>query len=146
MARKPKSFRVKGSSTAAERERQYDRTRQRNQAGRSLYGTGMWRKARAEFLSLPENQFCVRCLAKGILNSGHLTGEGEPQTNPKRMHLVVHHSQRHYGNLDVFWDRSKWQPVCPDHHDGEIQIEQGEEARKIIRHLEGGGRVKSSED
>jgi len=146
MANKPKSFRPRGTPTAAEREREYDQTRYRMQAGRDLYSTGRWKRARALFLAQEENQVCVRCQAKGIVNAGHLTADGLPQTNPKRMHLVVHHSQRHYGDPDVFWDSSKWQAVCPDHHDGEIQAEQTAEARKMIRDIEDRGRVKSSED
>lgn len=143
MANKPKSFRPRGTPTAAERQKEYDRTRDRFQAGREFYKGRRWQVERADFLSRPENQFCVRCRANGLLNAGHLTGEGYPQTNPKRMHLVVHHSQRHYGDPDVFWDQSKWQPVCPDHHDGDIQAEESAAAKKLIERLEISGLERS---
>jgi 5-methylcytosine-specific restriction endonuclease McrA len=80
------------------------------------YG-GQWGKARAVFLAKPANQFCVRCKAHGILNAGHLRADGSPQTNSRRMHLVVDHVIPHRGDTRLFWDRSNWQPLCPDHHD-----------------------------
>jgi 5-methylcytosine-specific restriction protein A len=139
VANKPRSFKLKGAPTAAQNEREYDRTRYRNQAGRDLYSSARWKAERTDFLAQPQNQFCVRCQAVGILNAGHLTKDGQPQTNPRRMYLVVHHSQRHYGDPAVFWDRSKWQAVCPDHHDSDIQAEQSAEAKRLIERMQGGG-------
>jgi 5-methylcytosine-specific restriction endonuclease McrA len=49
---------------------------------------------------------------------------GELQSNPRRMHLVVDHKKRHHGNPILFWDRSNWQPLCPDHHDIVKQAEE----------------------
>lgn len=124
MATKPKSFRPRGTPPPEERERQYDRQRDRDQAGRELYKTYRWQKARAEFLSLPENQFCLRCKADGLLNPGIYCSDGSVQTNTRRIHLVVHHTERHYGHPELFWDSSKWEPICPDHHDGDAQSEE----------------------
>lgn len=83
-----------------------------------------WQKARGVFLAQPENQFCERCKAAGILNAGHLRMDGSPQTNPKRMHLVVNHRIPHKGDKKLFWDRKNWEVACPDHHD--IRIKQEE--------------------
>lgn len=83
-----------------------------------------WQKERGAFLSQPENQFCERCKAAGILNAGHLRMDGSPQTNPKRMHLVVNHRIPHKGDKKLFWDRKNWEVACPDHHD--IRIKQEE--------------------
>jgi 5-methylcytosine-specific restriction protein A len=79
--------------------------------------TTKWEKARAVFLSLPGNQFCRRCQAHGLLNAGNLRADGSLQTNARRMHLVVDHVKPHKGDQKLFWDRSNWQPLCPDHHD-----------------------------
>jgi hypothetical protein len=85
---------------------------------------GQWEKARATFLALPENQFCERCKAAGILNAGHLRMDGTPQINPHRMHLVVNHRIPHRGDKALFWDRKNWEVACPDHHDIRIQQEE----------------------
>lgn len=124
MAKKPKAFRPAHLPTVEERERQYDRYRDQHRPGRDLYKTYRWQRERADFLAQPENQFCRRCLAGGILNAGHLRKDGSPQSDPRRMHLVVHHTERHHGDPDVFWDRSKWEPLCPDHHDSDAQAEE----------------------
>lgn len=123
MATKPKSFRIAGRPTAQQRERDYDRQRDQ-QPWRQWYKTSRWQAERADFLAQPENQFCKRCLANGIMNAGHLCKDGTPQINPRRMHLVVHHSVRHQGKAEIFWDRSKWEPICPDHHDSDAQAEE----------------------
>ncbi len=128
MASKPKSFRVRGVASAEQREREYDRERDQ-QHWRKWYKTYRWQCERADFLAQPENQFCRRCEANGILNAGHLRSDGSLQTDPRRMHLVVHHAVRHRGDPVLFWDRSKWEPICPDHHDSEAQAEE-----KAARH------------
>ncbi|CAN7509406.1 HNH endonuclease signature motif containing protein [Pararhizobium sp. LjRoot238] len=51
------------------------------------------------------------------MNTGYLRIDGSPQTNPKRMHLVVDHVIQHKGDQRLFWDPTNWQPLCPDHHD-----------------------------
>ncbi|MFB2562440.1 HNH endonuclease [Rhizobium sp. IMFF44] len=123
MASKPKSFRLRGTPTSQQREREYDRERDQR-PGRQWYKTYRWQCERAEFLALPENQFCRRCEQAGLLNAGHLTMHGDMQSNPRRMHLVVDHIKRHHGNERLFWDWSNWQPLCPDHHDIVKQAEE----------------------
>ncbi|MGU3495920.1 HNH endonuclease [Xanthobacteraceae bacterium A53D] len=84
-----------------------------------------WDKARATFLAEPENCLCVRCKANGILNPGTLRMDGAPEPNPRRRHLVVDHIVPHKGDQKLFWDRSNWQALCPDHHDIAKQQEEG---------------------
>jgi 5-methylcytosine-specific restriction endonuclease McrA len=98
-------------------------TEQRRSARERGYDT-KWQKERGAFLAQPENQFCERCKAAGILNAGHLRMDGSPQTNPKRMHLVVNHRIPHRGDKRLFWDKANWEVACPDHHD--IRIKQEE--------------------
>ncbi len=121
--KKPRSFRLRGSPSTEEREREYDRDRDQ-QHGRQWYKTHRWQCERADFLDQAENQFCRRCEANGILNAGHLRMDGSLQTNRRRMHLVVDHIKRHRGSPILFWDRTNWQPLCPDHHDIEKQAEE----------------------
>ncbi|WP_421590918.1 hypothetical protein [Shinella sp. M27] len=83
-----------------------------------------WEKARKAFLAKPENQFCERCNAAGLLNVGNLRMDGSAQTNPRRIHLVVNHRIPHKGDQRLFWDRSNWEVACPDHHDIRIQQEE----------------------
>ncbi|MGY5812016.1 HNH endonuclease [Rhizobium sp. LEGMi198b] len=123
MASKPKSFRLRGSPSAQDRERQYDQERDQR-LWRKWYKTYRWQCERADYLAQPENQFCRRCEANGILNAGHLRMDGSLQTNPRRMHLVVDHVRKHRGNPILFWDRTNWQALCPDHHDIEKQAEE----------------------
>jgi|GEM_PF-7087583 len=40
------------------------------QSARQRGYTWEWEKERAFFLSRPENQFCVKCKARGLLNTG----------------------------------------------------------------------------
>ncbi|MBT9370287.1 hypothetical protein [Rhizobium sp. CSW-27] len=133
MATKPKAFRPCHLPSAEERERAYDRHRDQSRPGREFYKTHRWQRERADFLNEPENQLCRRCMAAGLLNAGQLRKDGTPQTDPRRMHLVVHHTVRHRGNPEIFWDRSKWEALCPDHHDIDAQAEERAAGR-------GGGR------
>lgn len=123
MASKPKSFRIRGTPTSQQREREYDRERDQR-PGRQWYKTGRWQRERAAFLTQTDNQFCRRCEQAGLLNAGHLTMAGDLQSNPRRMHLVVDHIKRHHGDERLFWDWSNWQPLCPDHHDIVKQAEE----------------------
>ena len=123
MARKPKAFGLKSIGTAVERERDYDRARDRRPM-RQLYKTARWQRERAAFLALPENQFCVRCKARGLLNPGTMHMDGTPETNPRRQHLVVYHKRRPMGDEELFWDWGNLEPLCPDHHDIEVQAEE----------------------
>ncbi|NGP18909.1 HNH endonuclease signature motif containing protein [Devosia aurantiaca] len=79
--------------------------------------TAAWDKARAAFLAEPDNQFCRECEKTGLLNPGTMHLDGTLETNPWRMHLVVDHIIAHKNDQRLFWDRSNWQPLCPDHHD-----------------------------
>lgn len=127
--RKPKSFRPASRPSAPERERQYDRQRDQ-QPWRKWYKTYRWQKEREAFLALPENQFCVRCKAEGLVNPGVFRKDGTPETNARRLHLVVNHKKRHRGDPDLFWDWSNWEPLCPDHHDIDVQAEEKAEANR----------------
>lgn len=95
----------------------------RPSARRRGYDT-KWEKARKVFLDQPENQFCERCKAGGLLNAGNLRMDGTAQTNPRRMHLVVNHRIPQKGDQRLFWDQSNWEVACPDHHDIRIQQEE----------------------
>lgn len=70
------------------------------------YG-GRWQKARATFLSRPENVCCVMCKAEGVVT----------------LATVVDHKVPHRGDQVLFWDTSNWQPLCKTHHDGVKQRE-----------------------
>ncbi len=63
-------------------------------------------------LAEPDDQFCVKCRARGGLNPG--TMEGTPETNARRVGLVVDHI---IGNRRLFWERSDGRPLCRDDHD-----------------------------
>ena len=64
-----------------------------------------WQKARATFLSRPENVLCRMCQAEGLAVVA----------------TVVDHVIPHRGNQDLFWDTNNWQPLCKKHHDGTKQ-------------------------
>ena len=53
--------------------------------------TWEWEKERAVFLAAPENQFCVKCKARGLLNTGTKRMDGSVEANPRRIGLVVDH-------------------------------------------------------
>lgn len=114
VAHKPKSFRPAHLPSVEEAARQYERDR--GSARKRGYDT-RWEKARATFLAQPENQFCRKCQARGLLNPGIYRMDGSIETNPRRMHLVVDHIKPHRGDQTRFWDRTNWQPLCPDDHD-----------------------------
>jgi 5-methylcytosine-specific restriction protein A len=94
----------------------FDGKKQRLSARQRGY-TSAWDKARSAFLAQPENQFCCKCQEHGLLNPGTMRMDGSLQTNRRRLHLVVDHIIPHKGDQRLFWDRSNWQPLCPDHHD-----------------------------
>ena len=76
-----------------------------------------WQRERLVFLAQPENQFCVKCKARGLLNPGTMRMDGTLETNPRRIGLRVDHIIPHKGDQRLFWDRSNWQPLCADDHD-----------------------------
>ncbi len=66
------------------------------------YGSA-WERARAEYLA--SRPWCAMCAEYG-----------------RRIPAVhVHHTVRHRGNAQVFWDRSKWQGLCEEHHNRDAQ-------------------------
>ena len=70
------------------------------------YG-GKWQRARATFLSRPENVCCAMCKAEGVVT----------------LATVVDHKVPHRGDQTLFWDSSNWQALCKAHHDGAKQRE-----------------------
>jgi 5-methylcytosine-specific restriction endonuclease McrA len=80
------------------------------------YGS-KWQRERLVFLAHPENQFCVKCKARGLLNPGTMRMDGILETNPRRIGLRVDHKTPHRGDQRLFWDRKNWQPLCADDHD-----------------------------
>lgn len=91
-------------------------TAQRAKTAQRGYG-GRWQRARATFLNQPENQFCVKCRERGLLNPGTMRIDGKIEPNPRRIGLVVDHIIPHRGDQRLFWDTSNWQPLCHDDHD-----------------------------
>lgn len=76
-----------------------------------------WQKARADFLSHPDNVLCVMCTDRG-----HTT-----------VATVVDHIIPHKGDMKLFWDRKNWQPLCAPCHDRDKQaIEKGGAPRPHI--------------
>ena len=66
-----------------------------------------WQKARAAFLSRPENVLCRMCDAEGVLG----------------LAAVVDHVIPHKGDEQLMWDESNWQPLCKRHHDSTKQAQ-----------------------
>lgn len=89
---------------------------QRPKTAERGYGS-RWQRARLTFLAKPENALCVKCRQRGLLNAGTMRMDGSPETNSRRIGLVVDHVIPHRGDQALFWDRSNWQSLCHDHHD-----------------------------
>lgn len=62
-----------------------------------------WAKARAGFLL--SHPWCRMCAEEG--------------RQVKAVH--VHHSVPHRGGQRLFWDKSKWVPLCTEHHNRDAQ-------------------------
>jgi 5-methylcytosine-specific restriction protein A len=58
-----------------------------------------WQKARSAYLR--ENPLCVECLKEGVIKAA----------------TIVDHTEPHKGDMEKFWDQSKWQSLCKRHHD-----------------------------
>lgn len=102
---------------------------QRAKTAERGYGS-KWQRERLAFLTQPENQFCVKCQARGLLNPGTMRMDGTAETNPRRFGLVVDHIVPHRGDQHLFWSKSNWQPLCHDDHDIVKQREEhGHEAQ-----------------
>lgn len=67
-----------------------------------------WQKARAAFLSIPENVLCRMCAREGRITEA----------------TVVDHIVPHKGDQVLFWDRANWQPLCAPHHNSDKQAEE----------------------
>jgi 5-methylcytosine-specific restriction endonuclease McrA len=63
-------------------------------------------------------------MARGLVNAGTLRVDGTPETNPRRIDLVVNHKVPHRGDQRLFWDRSNWERLCHDDHDITAQREE----------------------
>ncbi|MDB5409296.1 MAG: endonuclease [Rhodospirillales bacterium] len=74
----------------------------RDKRSLKLMQSGEWRSARKAFLA--RHRFCIEC--------------GEPAT-------VVDHRDPHKGEAAVFWDRSRWQPMCASCHGRKTAVHDG---------------------
>ena len=83
-----------------DRERKARHDEQRPSARERGYDT-KWDKARAAYLA--KHPKCVKC--------------GAPAT-------VVDHVIPHKGDMRLFWDRSRWQPLCTHCHSSRKQSEE----------------------
>lgn len=74
------------------------RQRRDREAGRRLYDTQRWRRARRAFLA--DHPMCVDCSSEG------------------RYALAAHvdHIDPHRGDEAKFWDVANWQALCAMHH------------------------------
>lgn len=82
---------------------------------RKWYNTARWRVARAA--QLLKQPLCERCLSHGVVRAA----------------TVVHHTEAHKGDADLFWDASKYASSCdPCHNVDEQRIERGGKARQIV--------------
>jgi 5-methylcytosine-specific restriction protein A len=77
------------------RARDRDYAVHRNKRALALLQSVAWRKARDAFLST--HPFCIS------IGCGALA-------------TVVDHSVPHRGDPTIFWDRSRWQPMCSNCH------------------------------
>lgn len=82
-------------SRDAARKARFDKTRP-NSSQRGYNGT--WAKARKEYLT--RQPFCARCGARAN---------------------VVDHKIPHRGDQAIFWDKTRWQPLCTPCHSGAKQ-------------------------
>lgn len=90
-----------------------------------------WQQARAAYLV--KHPFCAFCLrdigirydqdAEAIGVQCMEGGHSLPFAS------VVDHSEAHHGNMDVFWDSTKWQSLCAPHHNSEAQARDKERSR-----------------
>jgi 5-methylcytosine-specific restriction enzyme A len=78
---------------------QYDKNR--GTAAQRGYGA-RWRKVRTHYLA--KHPVCVRCC--------HVA-------------TVVDHIIPHKGDMNLFWDRNNWQPLCKTCHDRKTATEDG---------------------
>lgn len=81
-----------------------------------------WQKARAGHLR--NHPFCVFCMRdagivaatiEGVIIECATRGIAAPYAS------VVDHMDPHRGDMKVFWDASRWQSLCSNHHSAEKQ-------------------------
>lgn len=64
-----------------------------------------WQKASRKFLEA--HPLCIRCMERGVYTKA----------------TVVDHIVPHRGDMELFWDRSNWQPLCKQCHDRKTATE-----------------------
>ena len=65
-----------------------------------------WSKERGRFLQ--DNPLCAYCMEQGKIKPAN----------------VVDHIVPHKGDMDLFWDKANWQPLCKRCHDSVKQREE----------------------
>ena len=78
-----------------------------------LYNTARWRRARAAYLR--DNPSCTLCAQAGRTT----------------LATVVDHVDPHRGDLEIFWDSTRWQALCQTCHSAAKQS--AEKTGKPIR-------------
>lgn len=73
---------------------------------------GRWQKARATFLSRPENALCVECKGNKRIVAAS----------------VVDHIIPHKGDQAKFWAQNNWQPLCITCHNAKTATENGRQS------------------
>jgi 5-methylcytosine-specific restriction endonuclease McrA len=109
MPSRPPSLRRPGQPAPAERERLYDRRRNR-QEWRTWYGTARWKAIAKQ--QLDEEPLCRMCKAKGKLTAA----------------TTCDHVIRHKGNPVLFWNTGNLQSLCTPCHSREKQRQEQEQA------------------
>jgi 5-methylcytosine-specific restriction protein A len=87
-----------------------------------------WQQARADYLAA--NPWCVYCLrARGIdaIDPGQQLALAIAAGALPIAATVVDHRIPHRGDMNLFWKRSNWQPLCGPCHSGTKQREEHEE-------------------
>lgn len=103
MATRPPVYRAPTTRTVKQRRDDHDRSRRAEQPWRSLYKTARWLKARAAFLFA--HPLCIWCAFRKQLT---------PAT-------VVDHWLPHRGDAAIFWDSTRWAPLCATCHSSDKQ-------------------------
>jgi hypothetical protein len=90
-----------------------------------------WQQARAAYLEKhPFCAFCLRDMGISYDQDAQTIGEQvDAAGHDLPFASVVDHSEAHNGNMDIFWDSSKWQSLCKPHHDSEAQARDKERNR-----------------
>lgn len=81
-----------------------------------------WQQARAGYLL--KHPLCVFCLRDAGIVATDLS-DILSECDAKHVRLpyasVVDHSVPHRGDMVIFWDSSRWQSLCANHHNSEAQ-------------------------